>query len=132
MSDFSKMFEGFMKQGQDMAEQMGAEFQKSQNQWFDAMKDHLPSEVADQMADMMGPSLDAKTRALLAIAGLTAKGAGDREALAGAITAARAAETSRKEIMETILQMGTIGAFDGVAKASTIAMAVLASEGGKS
>ena len=131
MNDFAKLFDSFMKQGQDMAEQMGAEFQKAQAQWFDVMKDYMPPEVAEQMADMIGPGLDPKTRALLIIAGLTAKGAGDREALAGAVQAARAAEASRKEVMETILQMGTIGAFDGVAKASAIAMTVLAAEGVK-
>lgn len=130
MTDFAKLFDGFMRQGQQMAEQMGTEFQKAQAQWFEGMKDHLPPEMADQMAGMMGPGLDPKARALMTIAGLTARGGGDHEALTGAIKAARAAGAGHREVTETILMMGAIGAFDGVAKASAIAMTVLAAEGG--
>ena len=130
MSDFQKMFDDFMKQGQQMADQMGAEFAKAQAQWFDAWKDYLPEGMADQFSGFIGQGIDAKTRALLTVAGLTAKGAGDREALAGAIKAARTAGATQREVTETIMQMGAVGAFDGVTKAMTIAMTVLATDGG--
>ena len=130
MSDFQKMFEGFMKQGQDLADQMGQEFSKAQAQWLDQVKDYLPEGVAEQLGDIMGEGIDAKTRALLTIAGLTAKGGGDQAALGAAIQAARQAGATRREITETIMQMGAVGSFDGVTKAMTVAMTVLATDGG--
>lgn len=130
MNDFQKMFEGFMKQGQEFADQMSGEVAKAQSAWLDQVKDYLPDEVAEQMGDALGPGIDAKTRALLTVGGLTAKGGGDREALAGAIKAARAAGASRREVSEAIMQMGAVGALDGVTKAMGVAMAVLSSEGG--
>ena len=130
MSDFAKMFEGFMKQGQEFAEQMGAEVQKAQSAWLDQVGDYLPDGMAEQLGDLMGPGIDTKTRALLTVAGLTAKGGGDREALAAAIKVAREAGASRREITETIMQMGAVGALDGVTKAMGVAMATLATDGG--
>lgn len=129
MSDFTKMFEGFMKQGMEMADQMGAEFSKVQGAWFDQVKDYLPEEVAARLSDAMGPGVDAKTRALLTIAGITAKGAGDTAALTAAIKAARSADASQREVSEAILQMAAIGALDGVGKAMPVAMSVFATEG---
>ncbi|MEM7441025.1 MAG: carboxymuconolactone decarboxylase family protein [Pseudomonadota bacterium] len=129
MSDFTKMFEGFMKQGQELAEQMGSEVSKAQGAWLDQVKDYLPEGVAEQLGDVMGTGLDGKTRALATIAGITAKGAGDTAALTAAIKAALAADASRREITETIMQMAAVGALDGVGKAMPVAVTVFATDG---
>ena len=60
MSDFSKMFEGFMKQGQEMAEQMGKDFAKNQADWLDKAKGMMPESMADMAQGMVGDGLDAK------------------------------------------------------------------------
>jgi 4-carboxymuconolactone decarboxylase len=130
MSDFTKMFEGFMKQGQEMAEQMGKEFTKNQSVWLDSVKDMMPEGMADMAQGMVGDGLDAKTRALATVAGLTAKGAEDTIAITTAINAATAAGASKREISETILQMTAIGAVTGVPKAMMAAMAAFSTDGG--
>ncbi len=130
MSDFSKMFEGFMKQGQDMAEQMGKEFAKNQAEWLDKAKGMMPEGMADMAQGMVGDGIDAKTRALATVAGLTAKGAEDTAAITTAIHAATAAGASKREVTETILQMTAIGAVTGVSKAMMAAMAAFSTDGG--
>ena len=129
MSDVFKMFEGFLKHSQDMAEQMGKEFTKNQGEWLDKMKDFMPEGMADMAQDMVGEGIDVKTRALATVAGLTANGADDTAAITTAIHAATAAGASKREILETILQMVTIGVVTGVSKAMIAAMATFSTEG---
>ena len=130
MSDFSKMFEGFMKQGQDMAEKMGKEFAAHQSTMLDAVKDYMPEGMAEQIEENLGEGIDAKTRALVTLAGLTAKGGDDAAAITAATKSAKAAGASNREISEAILQMTTLGAVTAVPKAMMTAMAALASDGG--
>ncbi|MEJ6708030.1 MAG: carboxymuconolactone decarboxylase family protein [Amylibacter sp.] len=132
MSDFSKMFEGFMKQGQEMAEQMGKDFSKNQSVWLESAKDMMPDGMADMAQGLVGEGIDGKTRALVTVAGLTAKGAEDSVAITTAINAAKAAGASKREITETILQMTAIGAVTGVPKAMMAAMAAFSTDGGSS
>ena len=127
MSDVFKMFEGFLKQSQDMAEQMGKEFTKNQGEWLDKTKDFMPEGMTQAM---VGEGIDAKTRALATVAGLTANGADDTAAITTAIHAATAAGASKREILETILQMVTIGVVTGVSKAMIAAMAAFSTDGG--
>ena len=129
MSDVFKMFEGFLKQSQDMAEQMGKEFTKNQGEWLDKTKDFMPEGMADMAQDMVGEGIDVKTRALATVAGLTANGADDTAAITTAIHAATAAGASKREILETILQMVAIGVVTGVSKAMIAAMATFSTEG---
>ena len=129
MNDVFKMFEGFLKQSQDMAEQMGKEFTKNQGEWLDKTKDFMPESMADMAQDMVGEGIDAKTRALATVAGLTANGADDTAAITTAIHAATAAGASKREILETILQMVAIGVVTGVSKAMIAAMAAFSTDG---
>ena len=129
MSDVFKMFEGFLKQSQDMAEQMGKEFTKNQGEWFDKTKDFMPEGMADMAQEMVGEGIDVKMRALATVAGLTAKGADDTAAIITAIHAATAAGASKREILETILQMVAIGVVTGVSKAMIAAMAAFSTDG---
>jgi alkylhydroperoxidase/carboxymuconolactone decarboxylase family protein YurZ len=129
MSDVFKMFEGFLKQSQDMAEQMGKEFTKNQGEWLDKTKDFMPEGMADIAQDMVGEGIDVKTRALATVAGLTANGADDTAAITTAIHAATAAGASKREILETILQMVAIGVVTGVSKAMIAAMAAFSTDG---
>jgi 4-carboxymuconolactone decarboxylase len=126
MNDVFKMFEGFLKQSQDMAEQIGKEFTKNQGEWLDKTKDFMPEGMTQAM---VGEGIDAKTRALATVAGLTANGADDTAAITTAIHAATAAGASKREILETILQMVTIGVVTGVSKAMIAAMATFSTEG---
>ncbi|MDG1009198.1 MAG: carboxymuconolactone decarboxylase family protein [Amylibacter sp.] len=129
MSDVFKMFEGFLKQSQDMAEQMGKEFTKNQGEWLDKTKDFMPEGMADMAQEMVGEGIDVKMRALATVAGLTAKGADDTAAIITAIHAATAAGASKREILETILQMVAIGVVTGVSKAMIAAMAAFSTDG---
>ena len=129
MSDVFKMFEGFLKQSQDMAEQMGKEFTKNQGEWLDKTKDFMPEGMADMAQEMVGEGIDVKTRALATVAGLTANGADDTAAIITAIHAATAAGASKREILETILQMVAIGVVTGVSKAMIVAMAAFSTDG---
>ncbi|GGA22160.1 carboxymuconolactone decarboxylase family protein [Neptunicoccus cionae] len=131
MNDLNKMFEGFLKQSQQMADQMGKEFAKTQTQWFDATKDMMPEGVAAMMQELVGEGIDAKTRALATIAGLTAKGAEDTVVLTTAINLALSAGASKREITETILQMTSVGAVTGAQKAIMVAMSAFAMDGAK-
>ena len=126
MSDVFKMFEGFLKQSQDMAEQIGKEFTKNQGEWLDKTKDFMPEGMTQAM---VGEGIDAKTRALATVAGLTANGADDTAAITTAIHAATAAGASKREILETILQMVAIGVVTGVSKAMIAAMAAFSTDG---
>ena len=129
MSDVFKMFEGFLKQSQDMAEQIGKEFTKNQGEWLDKTKEFMPEGMADMAQDMVGEGIDVKTRALATLAGLTANGADDTAAITAAIHASIAAGASKREILETILQMVAIGVVTGVSKAMIAAMATFSTEG---
>ena len=129
MSDVFKMFEGFLKQSQDMAEQMGKEFTKNQGEWLDKTKDFMPEGMADMAQEMVGEGIDVKMRALATVAGLTANGADDTAAIITAIHAATAAGASKREILETILQMVVIGVVTGVSKAMIAAMAAFSTDG---
>ena len=126
MNDVFKMFEGFLKQSQDMAEQIGKEFTKNQGEWLDKTKDFMPEGMTQAM---VGEGIDAKTRALATVAGLTADGADDTAAITTAIHAATAAGASKREILETILQMVAIGVVTGVSKAMIAAMAAFSTDG---
>jgi len=129
MSDVFKMFEGFLKQSQDMAEHMGKEFTKNQGEWLEKTKDFIPEGMADMAQDMVGEGIDVKTRALATVAGLTANGADDTAAITAAIHTAIAAGASKREILETILQMVAIGVVTGVSKAMIAAMAAFSTDG---
>ena len=129
MSDVFKMFEGFLKQSQDMAEQMGKEFTKNQGEWLDKTKDFMPEGMADMAQEMVGEGIDVKMRALATVAGLTANGADDTVAITTAIHEATAAGASKREILETILQMVAIGVVTGVSKAMIAAMAAFSTDG---
>nr|WP_325253791.1 carboxymuconolactone decarboxylase family protein [Amylibacter sp.] len=129
MNDFNKLFEGFVKQSQEFAEKMGKDFAQAQTAWLDQMKDFMPEGMADAMKGMVGEGLDAQTRALTTIAGLTAKGAEDTAVLTAAIKAAMVAGASQREITETILQMTSVGAVTGVQKAMMTAMTAFAMDG---
>ena len=129
MSDVFKMFEGFLKQSQDMAEQIGKEFTKNQGEWLDKTKEFMPEGMEDMAQDMVGEGIDVKTRALATVAGLTANGADDTTAITTAIHAATAAGASKREILETILQMVAIGVVTGVSKAMIAAMAAFSTDG---
>ena len=129
MSDVFKMFEGFLKQSQDMAEQIGKEFTKNQGEWLDKTKDFMPEGMADMAQDMVGEGIDVKTRALATVAGLTANGADDTAAITAAIHAAIAAGASKREILETILQMVAIGVVTDISKAMIAAMAAFSTDG---
>lgn len=129
MNDFNKMFEGFVKQSQEFAEKMGKDFAETQATWLDQVKEYMPDGMSDTLKGMMGEGLDAQTRALVTIAGLTAKGAEDTVVLTAAIQTAMTAGASQREITETILQMTSVGAVTGVQKAMMTAMSAFAMDG---
>nr|WP_323779240.1 carboxymuconolactone decarboxylase family protein [Amylibacter sp.] len=112
-----------------MAEKIGKDFAQAQTAWLDQMQDFMPEGMADAMKGMVGEGLDAQTRALATIAGLTAKGAEDTAVLTAAIKAALVAGASQREITETILQMTSVGAVTGVQKAMMTAMSAFAMDG---
>ena len=134
MSDFTKMFQEMMEQ---MAE-MGKKFAPDPNAFspkaFEAM---MPGVGASFLEMAFGNTinkngLDAKTRFLVTIAGLSAQMVLQVPQLKLAIESARVAGAKKQEITEVIMQMSMFGGMPSTTQALQAALEVFnAEENGK-
>ncbi|MCV2863714.1 carboxymuconolactone decarboxylase family protein [Albidovulum sediminicola] len=133
MSDaFQKMFQQMMEQGQEMARSINPALENFKG--FDFAK-MWPTMSKDMMEMWFGNTfnregLDAKTRLLLTIAGLTVLGAQAEAQMKIAIRHAVEAGATQREIAETIYQMSMFGGLPAMTKALEIAQSVF-DEAGK-
>ncbi|WP_339642824.1 carboxymuconolactone decarboxylase family protein [Jannaschia helgolandensis] len=123
----SNPFTAWMSHMQGMAKSMNPALENFTPQGFEKLWPTMPKEVMEQfMGKGMNPEgLDAKTKMLLTLAGLTVLGA-QAEAQVR-ITVRQAAEqgATKQEIAETIGLMGLFGGLPAMNKAMELANAVL-------
>lgn len=132
MSDAKNPFDEMMKMSQDWAKAMNPGFAA-----FSAgdMESAMPTMPKELMEGLMGktfnPSgLDAKTRLLLTLAGLTAQGAQAEPAIRLTTRHALEAGASPQEVSETVALMGVFAGPAAMTKALELVAEVLKDHGG--
>ncbi len=134
MSDFAKMFQDMMEQ----TAEMGKKFTPDANMFSPAAFEAMMPGVSQSFLEMAFGNtinqngLDAKSRFLVTIAGLTAQMALQIPQLKLAIESARVAGAKKQEITEVIMQMSMFGGMPVTTQALTAALEVFnAEENGK-
>ncbi|KPP87124.1 MAG: 4-carboxymuconolactone decarboxylase [Rhodobacteraceae bacterium HLUCCA08] len=127
MSDPKNPFEAMMKAGQDWARALNPALESFTPKGFEAMWPTMPAEA---MEAMMGKTfnpegLDAKTRLLLTLMGLTIMGAQADAQLRMTVRHAIAAGASKQEVAETIAQAGLFGGVPSMTRAMELAREVM-------
>ena len=128
MSDPTNPFELMMAQAQSMAKALNPALESFAPKGFEELWPTMPKEFME-MAFGKGISkegLDAKTRLLLTLAGLTMQGAQNESALRMTVRHALEAGASKDEIAETIAQMSMFAGIPAMTKAMETAREVMA------
>ena len=126
MNDLSKLFEQMMEQSHAMAKAFNPAFESCQVSGFDKL---IPTMPKDFMEMIWGNSfnkdgLDAKTRLLVVLGGLTVLGAQAEPQFKLTVRHAIEAGATPKEIAEVIYQMSMLGGVPAMAKALQLAQEV--------
>jgi len=126
MSDAKNPFEEMMRQMQDMAKAFPA-MDAFSPKGFEAMMGKMPKDMMETFfGNTMNPNgLDAKTRMLLTISGLTMQGAQNDVALRQAVIHAVEAGAHKQQVIETIGQMAVFAGIPAMTRAMEIAQGVL-------
>lgn len=127
MTDAQNPFEAMMAMGQEMAKAINPALASFTPQGFEAMWPIMPK---DMMETMMGKTfnpegLDAKTKLLLTLGGLTILGAQAEAQIRLTVRHALAAGATKQEIAETIAMMGVFGGVPAMSKAMELASSVM-------
>ena len=127
MSNPTNPFEAMMKAGQDWAKALNPALESFTPKGFEAMWPTMPK---DMMESVMGKTfnpegLDAKTRLLLTLSGLTVLGAQAEAQIRITVRHAREAGATKQEIAETIAQVGMFGGIPAMTKAMELANEVM-------
>jgi len=120
-------FDAMMKMGQDWAKSMNVDMDTFTPKGFEAMWPTMPAEAMEMFfGTTMNPGgLDAKTRLLLTLAGLTVLGAQAEAQIRLTIRHLVEAGATKQEIAEAIAQMGMFAGVPAVTKAMELATEVL-------
>ena len=126
MNDFSKLYAQMMEQGQEMLRNFNPALETFKPQGFDKL---MPTMPKDMMVMMFGNAfnkdgLDAKTRMLITLAGLTVLGAQADAQIKLTVRHALEAGATEKEIAEVIYQMSMLGGLPAMTRALELAQAV--------
>ena len=126
MTDLSKLFEQMMEQSHAMAKAFNPALESFQVTGFDKL---IPTMPKDFMEMIWGNSfnkdgLDAKTRLLVVLGGLTVLGAQAEPQFKLTVRHAIEAGATPKEIAEVIYQMSMLGGVPAMAKALQLAQEV--------
>ncbi|KAA9009730.1 carboxymuconolactone decarboxylase family protein [Histidinibacterium aquaticum] len=127
MSDQSNPFEAMMKMGQDWARAMNPALETFTPKGFEQMWPTMP---AGMMESFLGKTfnpegLDAKTRLLLTLQGLTIMGAQAESQVRLTVRHAREAGATKQEIAETIATAAVFGGVPAMTKAMELANEVM-------
>ena len=122
MSDTPNPFEAMMRQAQEMAKSFPA-MEAFTPKGFEAMMGTMPKDMMDFMfGDAVNKGgLDARTRMLLTLAGLTMQGAQNDIAVRQTVRHALEAGATKQEIAETIAQAAMFGGVPAMTKAMELA-----------
>ncbi len=127
MTDPKNPFAAMMAAGQEWARAINPALQNFTPQGFEALWPTMPR---DLMETMMGKTfnpegLDAKTRLLLTLGGLTMLGAQAEAQIRLTVRHALEAGATKQEIAETIAMMGVFGGVPAMSKAMELASSVM-------
>lgn len=130
MNDFAKLFEQMMDQGQKAIREFYPAMENFQAQGFEALKATMPKDVMEMMWGnaFNHDGLDAKTRLLAMIAGMTVQGAPVEPMFRSTVAHALEAGASEQEIAETIYQMSMLGGLPAMTRALQFAREVFAEQ----
>jgi len=134
MTDPKNPFEEMMAMSQEWAKKLNPALESFSPKGFEAL---FPTMPKDWLEAMMGKTfnpegLDAKTRLLVTLAGLTALGAQAEPQIRLTVRNARQAGATRQEIIETIATLSMIAGVPAMTKAMQLAEEALASDAGQS
>jgi len=130
MSDPVNPFEAMMAQAQKQAQEMAKAFDPDAADFspkgFENLWPTMPKEMMEMMfgRTLNKDGLDAKTRLLLTLAGLTCQGAQADAALSQTVKHALAAGAHKQEIVEAIGQMSVFAGLPAVTRALELAQGV--------
>lgn len=127
MADDNNPFAAMMKQAQDMAKAMNPAMENFSPKGFEALWPTVPKEVMEMMFGntVNKDGLDAKTRLLLTLAGLTCQGAQADLAVRQTVRHALEAGAKKQEIVETIGQMSVFAGIPAMTRALDLAQEVM-------
>ena len=127
MTDSQNPFEAMMKMGQDMAKSMNVDMDAFTPKGFEAMWPTMPKEAMEMFfgTGLNPDGLDAKTRLLLTLAGLTVLGAQAEAQIRLTVRHLIEAGATKQEIAEAIAQMGMFAGVPAMTKAMELANEVL-------
>ncbi|CUJ87013.1 4-carboxymuconolactone decarboxylase [Ruegeria denitrificans] len=128
MSDTPKNpFEQMLQQAQEMAKAMNPGLENFSPKGFEALWPTMPKEVMEMMFGntVNKDGLDAKTRLLLTLAGLTCQGAQADAAVRQTVRHALEAGARKQEIVETIGQMSVFAGIPAMTRALDLAQEVM-------
>ena len=123
MSDPKNPFEAMMAQAQEMAKALNPALESFSPKGFEALWPTMPKEVMEMMFGntVNKDGLDAKTRLLLTLAGLTMQGAQADSAVRQTVRHALEAGAKKQEIVETIGQMSVFAGIPAMNRALDLA-----------
>ena len=131
MTDPANLWAEMTAQGQKMARAFNPALETFTPQGLDKLWPTLPREVMDMLwGNTFNPGgLDAKTRLLVVLAGLTVLGAQAEPAFKSTLRHAIKAGAEKKEIAEVIWQMSMLGGLPAMGRATRMVDEVFAEEG---
>lgn len=126
-------FAAMMKMGQDWARALNPALESFTPKGFEALWPTMPKEFMETfMGKTLNPEgLDAKTRLLLTLGGLTVLGAQAESQIRMTVRHAREAGATKQEIAETIAMMGLFGGLPAMSKAMDLANEAMDGADGK-
>jgi len=136
MNDFNKLFEQMMAQGQKMVRDFNPAMESFQAKGFEGMNakgfENMNATMPKDFMEMIWGNafnkdgLDAKSRLMAMIAGMTVQGALLEPMFKSTVSHALEAGASQQEIAETITQMSMLGGLPAMTRALQFAQAVFA------
>jgi len=127
MTDAKTPFELMMAQAQEMAKAVNPALESFSPKGFEALWPTMPKDMMEMVfgKGISKDGLDAKTRLLLTIAGLTMQGAQAETPLRMTVRHAMEAGASKDEIAETIAQMSMFAGIPAMTRAMELAKEVM-------
>jgi 4-carboxymuconolactone decarboxylase len=127
MSNPTNPFEAMMAQAQQMAKAINPDLESFAPKGFENLWPTMPKEAMEMMFGntLNKDGLDAKTRLLLTLAGLTCQGAQADAALRQTVRHAIEAGARKQEIVETIGQMSMFAGIPAMTRAAELAQEVM-------
>lgn len=127
MSDAKNPFEAMMQQAQDMAKAMNPALETFSPKGFESLWPTVPKEFMEMSfgKGLNKDGLDAKTRLLITLSGLTMQGAQNDTQMRLAVRHALEAGATKDEIAETIGMMSVFAGIPSMTRAMELAREVL-------